>query len=532
MNLFSKIPSFFRPAIRWPLALFFAGLISALAQAPFYLVPLMALPYCLWLLALRENGQSRKRIFLLSFMAGFGIHLGGLYWIGNAMLVANSPFLWAYPFALAGLPALFGLYYGFAGLAFNRFCRKYRPDTISQWLAMACMVAGMEYVRGFLFTGYPWNLPAYIWLNTPVAQTLALIGPYALTLLTILLLTVPVLFIDADRKWNKTASNVRLTAVLAGLFLLMGLGGVYRLTATDAVMPNVRVMVVQPNIDQSEKWDSAKHEAHFARLLRLSQKRGPVAENITTLIVWPETALSGAMLNSEEAVARFRKMIAAHGPRTHLFSGTLRHDVNPDGSRAYYNSLLSWGTEALEPVTIYDKAHLVPFGEYMPFEKQLNLAPVVGFSGFQAGKGVATQRVPHAPAFSPLICYEVVFPHAVVDEQDRPLWLLNVTNDGWYGHSPGPYQHWDIVRARAIEEGLPAVRSANTGLSGVIDGYGRAIIKTSLGETRSITAPLPAALPATPYAQHGELFFAALLILVYGGAIIRCVKKAVKNPVP
>ena len=521
---------------RWqPAMLFAAGLLGALAMAPFHLFPLLVLPYTFLLLALRQPELTRRRAFFLSFMTGFGIHLGGLFWIANAMLVANSPFLWAYPFALTGLPILFALYHGVVGLLFRRFLAKKNPPILAQWLYFSVLIALMEYVRGFLFTGYPWNLPGYGWMELPVVQSLALFGPYALTLLTILLASVPALFYGSTGwQWrNRTA--LRVSGAMVLIFMVLGAGGMYRLTQKTDIVPHVRVAVIQPNIDQGEKWDGNKRKDHFNKLLRLSRPRDQVDQaandKMATLIVWPETALSGSMLDSDAAIKAFENMLDAHGAQTTLFSGTLRSEEDESGKRAYFNSLMSWRagmTNDLTPQTIYDKSHLVPFGEYMPFEKQLNLSPVVGYSGFAAGGGVTTQKVPGAPPFSPLICYEVVFPHAVVDQNNRPGWMLNVTNDGWYGNSPGPYQHWELVRARSIEEGLPSVRSANTGISGVIDGYGRIIAKAGYNEAAALYAPLPKALPPTPYAQYGELFFAALLMLIYGLARVLCISKAHK----
>jgi apolipoprotein N-acyltransferase len=270
----------------------------------------------------------------------------------------------------------------------------------------------------------------------------------------------------------------------------------------------VRLRLVQPNIEQSLKWRDSERAQIFRTLLALSATQAAAPP---TVIVWPEAATPFLFEQSPEARAAAAAILPADGL---LITGTPRATPRPGGGTQYWNGLIVLD-HADRVVGTYDKFHLVPFGEYVPLRRWLPIDKIAsGFGeGFSAGPGPRTLQLPGLPSVGPLICYEVIFPGEVVDPGDRPGWLVNVTNDAWYGDSSGPYQHFASARARAVEQGLPLARAANTGISGVIDPYGRVIARLGLGRAGVIDAALPRALPdATIYQRFGGGILSVLLL--------------------
>jgi apolipoprotein N-acyltransferase len=267
--------------------------------------------------------------------------------------------------------------------------------------------------------------------------------------------------------------------------------------------------VVQPNIAQTLKWVPAERARNFERLLELTASPAASGAAPVTHVIWPETAVPFFL----ERDAGARQAMASVTPSGGgIITGAPRVRTEADGGNRFWNSLHAVdGSGAV--VASYNKSHLVPFGEYMPLRGILPVGGIAaGATDFSSGPGPATLQVPGLPPFSPLICYEVIFPGAVKDSGNRPDWLLNVTNDAWYGNSAGPHQHFAISRVRAVEEGLPLVRSANTGISGIVDGYGRVTAYLALGERGIVDAGLPRALPITPYGQVGDIILVVLLM--------------------
>ena len=277
---------------------------------------------------------------------------------------------------------------------------------------------------------------------------------------------------------------------------------------TPAV-PGVALRIVQPNVPQSDKWRSDNAAAIFERLLRLSG--AAEAKASSTVVVWPESSVPFLI---DEHPAALAALAASIPNGATLLMGSLRRST-PDPGANIFNSVHAIVGGRI--VATYDKAHLVPYGEYLPLESwlgPLGLRRVVTVPGsFDSGAGPRTLAVAGLPSFSPLICYEAIFPGAVRDPLDRPEWLLNVTNDGWFGETSGPYQHLAQARLRAIEEGLPLVRAANTGISAVIDPYGRIIASLPLGTEGTLDGELPGALPPTVYARYGDAVFGLCLAL-------------------
>ena len=462
----------------------------ALAMPPFNLFPLLWL--CLPALVFLLQGTSFKRqAFAVGWGFAFGFFVFGFYWIAASMFVDIKHFWWAVPFSVAGLPAFFALSYGVAAI----IARRVGVSGISGALSVGLLWFLTDYARGHFLTGFPWNLSGYAWSGSLAdLQSTSVLGIYGLSLLTSLAACLPASLID------KTKTAVGLCVGGIALFLALGIAGDVRLSHLPReTVPHIRLRLVQPNIPQTEKWHYNERETHFQDLLALSTAPGDLA---VTHIFWPETASPYYL--TEDAVAR-RELASTIPSSATLITGVIRRDMDENGNTHFYNSLIA--VDGMGRVTAgYDKSHLVPFGEFMPLRRLIPLPAIAASAAdFSAGSGVRSLRVFGLPPFSPLICYEAIFPNAVVDREDRPGFLVNATNDGWFGKTTGPYQHFAIVRVRAIEEGLPLLRIANTGISGVIDSAGRVVKKLKLGENGFIDSDLPTALPETFFARWGEL---------------------------
>lgn len=493
---------------RFTVAALLGGL-GTLALPPAHVVPvlLVSFPGLLWLLS---GTRSARGAFALGWWFGFGHFLLGLYWVSFALLTDIERYWWMLPVAATGLPALLALFTGLATLASHWVARRWALDAVTGAIAFAMIWTGVEWLRGHVLTGFPWNLIGYAWVEVPaVLQVAALTGIYGLGLLTVLAAALPAALGAAEVPARRTAG-----ACLAALLVLAaGAGwGAWRLaTATDDTVPGVRLRLVQPNILQSLKWAPEEREANFRRHLALA--RAPGFEDVTH-IVWPETAVPFFL---GEDRARRLAVAAATPPGGLTLTGAPRVERSPGRPPRYWNSLEVIDDRG-ERVAVYDKFHLVPFGEYMPLRRWLPVAAIAaGSTDFSAGPGPRTLEVPGLPPVSPLICYEIIFPGAVKDANHRPAWLLNITNDAWYGHTAGPHQHFAIARVRAVEEGLPLVRVANTGISGVVDAYGRVRARLALGTQGVLDSPLPVPLANTPpYGLTGDWILVLMLMSLVG----------------
>ncbi|MBH0238708.1 apolipoprotein N-acyltransferase [Methylobrevis albus] len=503
---------------------FVAGAVSALAQAPMNLAPVLFLTFPVLVLLLdgavapAGRGVARLRpAAVVGWWFGFGYFLAGLWWIGAAFLVEPEIFGWMMPFAVVALPAGLAIFWA-AGCALARLVWS---DGAGRLFALAAGLTAAEWLRGHLFTGFPWNLIGQAFGAFDVtAQAAALIGVYGLTLAGCVVFAAPVLFIDRPEQRGRGRTAM---LALAGLLVAANLGfGLVRLGgATEPPIDGLSIRIAQPAIDQSQKWSPEGRREALETYLALSESHtGPDTLGIMsfTHVVWPETALPFFLTESPEALAMIAEALP---PGTLLVTGAPRGEGGP-GGRRYFNSVYALDDQGTI-VGSYDKAHLVPFGEYLPFPELLSaiglrqLTEAIG--GFTPGPGPRTLSRPGAPPFGVLICYEIIFPDAAVDRANRPGWIVNVTNDGWFGTTFGPYQHLAQARMRAIEEGLPVVRAANTGISAIIDPYGRILSSLGLGEAGVVDGALPTALPPTPYARFGRLLFVGLFIMVLVAAV-------------
>src|SRR5271166_2214856 len=487
------------------------GVCAAATLPPVDLTPLVALAFS-GLLWLDEGSAGPGASFGLGYAFGFGFFLAGLYWITSALFVDIATFWWLVPIAAVGLPAGFALYAGLALLATNIAAKHLRLPGTARVFAFALAWTAAEWIRGNAFTGLPWNLIGSTWSGgfpgaIAVLQSVAWVGIYGLRFVTVLAASLPALLgasslvpISAGRRWAP--------AIAAALLLLIpGVAGAVRLEMSPTVASEIWLRLVQPSIPQTMKWEPGAAEADLRRLRDLST--APTAHPIAA-VVWPEAAAPFFL----ERDAPHRHEIATIVPkRGYLITGALRANPPPGPVVQVWNSIDVLNTDD-DVVTHYDKAHLVPFGEYVPLRHALPFKKITtGTIDLSAGPGPRTISLPGLPPFSAAICYEAIFPGSIVDEEERPAWILNVTNDAWYGHSSGPYQHLASARTRAVEEGLPMVRVANNGISAVIDAAGRVRARINLDTIGYADVALPVAGSRTLYARVGDRTLVVLLLL-------------------
>lgn len=504
---------------RWPgiakiAAAFVLGLASVFAFAPYHFWPLMLLGLT-GLVALIDISRTPRGAFGIGWAFLFGQFCIGFSWIAESFSrQSDVPELFAAP-AVAALAAGLALY---GGLGFWIARRVWRPDLSRLGLA-ALVLALADWLRGLLFTGFPWNPLAAIWGGSDaMMQPLALLGTWGWGALTALAFVAPAAL------WTP-GGWVRCGAV-AALGLVLPLGGlIYGLVRLPdgpvAAVPGITLNLVQPNISQEDKWRPELRGANLADHLALSQRRGRQTGRWIT--IWSESAVPFLLLDED----RFRRVLIADAlpPGGALITGVIRRDR--DNPNRFYNALTAITAEG-DVAAVYDKAHLVPFGEYVPLISRLTLLkPMLGTiglglyaerGGYLSGPGPQTLTLAGVPPFSPLICYEAIFPGQVIDpDGPRPHWMVNVTNDAWFGTSAGPHQHLVMARMRAVEEGLPMARVAGTGISAVIDPYGRVGAHAELLTRAAFTSPLPQALPPTPFSRLRVFgfFFVILLLAIF-----------------
>jgi len=496
---------------------FVAGAASALSMAPVNAWPVLfvTFPVLVWLIDGSTQGR-RSAVWnaaIAGWCFGFGYFLFGLYWVGYAFLVDAKTFGWLLPVAVAGLPAYLAIYTAL-GAAAARLIWVRGPLRL---IGLAATMTIAEWLRGHLLSGFPWNTYGYA-LTEPLAlaQSVSLIGVWALTFLTLAICAAPAVLTD-----EKTDTPAPWRPLIVGLIVLAAMYGygVARLaTHPTAYVPKVKLRLMQPDLQQDQKFNySAKNDV-MARYLRLSNRAtGPDSKGVhdATILIWPEAAFPFFLTREPDALAQIADLIR---PDTQLITGAVRAAPTEAGQRVTraYNSVYVIGGDGAVR-SVYDKVHLVPFGEYLPLQGLLeglglqNLTKMAG--GFLSGDRRRAMEIAGAPKVLPLICYEAIFPGAAVPAGERPGWLVNVTNDGWFGISSGPYQHFQQARVLAIAEGLPLVRAANTGISAVVDPVGRILKSLPLGEEGVLDAQLPRALGATVYARFGNYILIGMLAL-------------------
>jgi apolipoprotein N-acyltransferase len=490
---------------RADLAAFGFGVLAAAALPPVFAIPvlLVSVPA---LLTLIDGSGNAFVAFRRGFWFGWGNFLVGLYWITEAILVEAARYWWLVPLAVPALAALMALFVAMP----CALSRLGVPGWRRAALLAGCWVLS-DLARQFVGTGFPWNPWGSVWgmpgiLGTVFMQPAAWIGVHGMTLATLLLAVTPALGVEF------MAGGAVILVSWAGF-------GVYRMEGTVPASAGVQVVLVQGNVPQNDKWDRGAAQTVFDRYLALTRKGVAEAEakspNGPIAVVWPESA--SPYLVGQDPNARAAIWEAATPARVAII-GSVRFDQD----RHPFNSLFAL-TGPNSAAGIYDKWHLVPFGEFapswMPFAVQL-----VPGAGFAFGSGPKTIHVEGLPPFGGFICYEAIYSAQLVDEADRPAWLVNITNDAWFGNSSGPRQHLVAARFRAVEEGLPLVRAANTGITAAFDAYGNALGRLETNIAAEMVVALPGPLPPTPYSRQG-LVIPALLALATCGAGLRLIRK-------
>lgn len=491
---------------RWQVLLLAAllGALVAAGQAPLGLwwIALPALAGAVWL---ATNARWRASMIWIGFATGFGYALAAMFWIVEPFMVEAEIYGWMAPFALVLMSAGMGLFWA-VGFGLGAYAGQ---GPRSRALGIALGMAASDALRSYILTGFPWVLVGHIWIGTPVAQAAAYIGPLGLSLVTMLIAAAP-----AMTRGMRRPGALGLVGSALVVLVALWLGGVARLNApvTPRAEP-ITLRLVQPNAPQRLKWLPEYRQKYFDRLLELSHAAPIPGQPKPDLIVWPETAVPFLLDRDNGGL----EMSADSANGVPIAMGIQRSQ----GSR-YYNSLAVIRPNATVEA-LYDKSHLVPFGEYMPFGDALAKIGITAFAaqvgnGYSAGPGERLLNLGKLGEVAPLICYEAIFPQDLRGFPQRPDWILQVTNDAWFGTLSGPYQHLAQARLRAIEQGLPLARDANTGVSAMIDAKGRITASLGMDVMGKLDVALPPRLPPTLYSRLGDApiigFIVAFLALV------------------
>lgn len=491
------------------------GVLFTLAFAPVFAWPVIPISLAGFYLLLLKS-ESPRAAFKLGWVFAFAHHVTGLYWMANALLTDPEKFAWMVPFAVSLIPAALAVYVGLVAYIFRRWCYG-QAQTIAGIIQFAALWVVFEGLRGFLFTGFPWNFASYtLAFSDAMIQPASLFGVYGLSFAVVLVGTsFALLFMKPRRVVPFALCGVVLPLALFGY-------GAWRLSGAESADTGIRLRLVQPNISQVEKWRPDQRYRHLLEQIALS---GPPGER-PDIVIWPETAVSYFL---HDDVKLQQLLTQELGSRTRLVTGAMRYRSTGPGEEDFdlYNALEIFRGGVIE--AHYEKSLLVPFGEYVPLRTFLPFVKKItyGMRDFARGPGAVALSVPGSglPPFQPLICYEGIFPFYRADEAK---WLLNITNDGWFGLSSGPHQHFHMVRMRAVERGVPLVRVANTGISAVVDGYGRVVAAIPLGEKGVLDAVLPENINGgTIYVNLLERFTFAMVVGI--AAISRITGKNKQN---
>ncbi len=498
-----------------------AGVAAGLAHPPFGVLPGL-LGYGL-LLALIDNPTDVRPLrsaFMRAWLGGVGYFSVSVWWIVEPFMVDAKEQGWMAPFALVLMAGGLAVFWGLAAVLY----RALKAPGAARVLVFAGCLAGFEWLRGHVFTGFPWDLPGETWrAGSAPSQAASAVGAYGLTWITLVIAAAPAVLVEPVSRRAKTFILAAAALALAGLYGV----GFARLQGAAPISPAAPVIrIVQANIDQKDKWKPENLGMVFDTYVDLTRRPAATpGAPAPAIVIWPEGALPAVIdqlvAPGSDYAPRLRDAIA---PGQTLLMGANHADAGPAGER-YYNSLVAFRREAggLRVTAVYDKHHLVPFGEYMPAGE---LAQKVGFRSlvhmpddFTAGPRSQPIAPWGVPAVQVLICYEALFPGVTragaARSGLRPAWILNISNDAWFGTGSGPLQHLNIASYRAIEEGLPIVRATPTGVSAIIDAYGRIQPgKTiGLGGMGAIDGQLPPALRTTLFGQLGDAAFGLMLLL-------------------
>jgi len=497
------------------------GALATAAMPPLHLVALLWLSFPLLLLLL-EGCRTRVESVVVGWCFAFGHFITGYFWITNAFFVDADMFaVFAYP-AVGALCAAFAFYGSLTALAVRLIPPAHEdlmPDDRTVVMAkravlFAAVWCFFEWWRGWFLSGFPWNPIGSVWtVWTPMMQSVSLWGTLGLSFVT--LIAAGLFSVVLPRPHFARAWRVGLAPL--AVLVVLGAVGFYRAppNGVQPVQPNVGLRLVQPNIPQADKWRPGLREQHLMDYIRLSI---PEPDQRITHVIWGEASVAFA-LDQDEAHRKLASSAAPAGGA--LIAGVTRAERSARGVERIFNSLIAIDDRA-RVVAVYDKVNLVPFGEYLPLRGLMPFPKLTqGTMDFTPGRMRPALTIPGLTPFSPLICYEAVFSGGVVGAGERPLWLLNLTNDSWFGDSSGPHQHLAAARLRAVEEGLPLIRVANTGISAAIDPYGRVVRELGLNQRGVIDVELPQPAERTIFAVTGQAPIVAIILLTIAGLLSR-----------
>ena len=506
-QILQKLNSLFSGKTRFVyLWLTLGGIGAVFGFAPFFIAPLYGLGIILLFFAL-ENAPSLKAAFWRAWFFAFIMFAASMFWLGAAFLVDAEKFFWLMPFAITLLPAVLALFWGVGGLVYFKF----RPKSATKSLLFAATFTLIEYLRGTLFTGLPWNLPAYIFnAGGLISQNAAWLGPYGVTLFTIFVFAAIAVI---DKKWGKQ--------IFACMVAVCGIGfayGFYHKNFTHLVARTNPPIIAtgQGGFSQKELYQTGNELHVVETYLGLLQSE---AAKKSKIIVLPEGTFPFLLLEEPYVLFEINKYIQ----NKLLIVGAPRRDFNNED--IYYNSIAFIGGTPKAPalLKLYDKGHLVPFGEYLPFKSVFNALGITSLvsygTDFNSGTGPQLIKIADIPLIEPRICYEIIFPNYTNKESIKADWIVNVSVDAWYGDLLGPDQHYNQARWRAIEQGKPLIRAASGGWSSITDSFGEPVVQFRSG-SRLISALLPSKIESTPYSRLGNSIFAAFLLCFFVAAIL------------
>lgn len=549
----SKIISLIETITGWRKALLtiFAGAVVTLTLPPFNFLPAGFIGFPLLVLLIdTETGADGKTgwkrflpAFYTGWLFGFGYFLAGLWWIGMALLVDAEAFAWALPLAILGLPAFLAFFYAFAVAV----ARLFWGAGVIRILVLAICLGISEWLRAFVLTGFPWNSLGYTLMPTPLLmQSVTITGLYGMNSLAVLIFAMPALLLGNEKQRYGWRSGMILAVALAlahisyGAWRLHSAPDLNAQFAADA--PVIRL--VQASIEQDAKWDNQLRREIFDKHINLSTHAPLSGQAVPDVIIWPETAVPYVLPQTKEALTAIGQALQPHQI---LLAGAVRaqtimqepavraqtiiqeaavgaQEAQPvEAEPLYYNSIFAINA-AGEITAAADKVHLVPFGEYLPLEnllRSMGMQEVVelpgGFTAAGSRRSLEVNSSSHGGAglnLLPLICYEAIFP-SELGYQGKPVdAIINVTNDAWYGNTPGPYQHFHQAQLRAVEQGLPLLRAANNGISAIVDPYGRITSQMRLNEIGFIDGKLPQRTTTFWGKPAGEKQFLGILFIM------------------
>ncbi len=484
---------------------FCAGSLCNLAFAPLHFFPALFISVPIFYFFCNQS-KNLKENFYLGWSYGFGYFLAGIYWIAISLLVDAASFAWLIPFAVILIPAVLALYFAAVALLYKAVLQKLPTVQNHEKIVIfaTCWIF-CEMLRAFLFTGFPWNLLGYSWMfNKQIIQLASIFGVWGLSFFAVIFSLLPLLFFKVVQrkivKINASSSDKIFTATALLLLFSALIFGFCRIDETKIInTKNIKLRLVQGNVKQEMKWDAGEKYRNLLKHIKMTD-----AQNSSDIaaVIWSETSVPYA-IESQDLIDQLKLAVPHNiGGGGMLITGGLRLKYLPNQEiENVWNSVFAIGEQGV--IAHYDKHHLVPFGEYVPLQKYLPFVQKItnGAIGFSAGEGPKTI---HGKlfSFSPLLCYEVIFPNNIIDKKDRPDLLVNLTNDAWFGNSSGPYQHFDMAAMRAVEYGIPLVRVANTGISAFFDPFGRTKNKINLNQEKTIDVDLVKNLEPTIYAKY------------------------------